>query len=129
MLGRIHVIRRTEAMMTHKELFKALADETRLRCVVLLSGERDLCVCELCYATGLSQPKISRHLALLRTQGIVVDHRQGQWVFYQIRPDLPQWIQNVLRMTSEGIGEENLFAVDRTRLTDMQSRPERCVAA
>ena len=129
MLGRIHMIGRMEATMTHKEFFKALADETRLRCLVLLSGEGDLCVCELCYATGLSQPKISRHLALLRAQGIVTDHRQGQWVFYQIRPDLPQWIQDVLRITSEGMNEEKLFTIDRTRLTEMQSRPERCVAA
>ena len=115
--------------MTHNELFKALADETRLRCLVLLSGEGDLCVCELCYATGLSQPKISRHLALLRIQGIVAGHRQGQWVFYQIRPDLPQWVQDVLQVTSKGMREENLFAIDRTRLKEMQSRPERCVAA
>jgi len=115
--------------MTHNELFKALADQTRLRCLVLLSGEGNLCVCELCYATGLSQPKISRHLALLRAQGIVVDHRQGQWVFYQIRPDLPQWMQEVLQVTSEGLCKQDLFANDRTRLTEMQSRPERCVAA
>jgi len=115
--------------MTGTNFFKALADETRLRCLALLSREKSLCVCELCYATGLSQPKISRHLALLRTLDLVVDHRQGQWVFYEIRPDLPKWIWGVLHLTTDGLIDEPQFVGDLARLTEMQSRPERCRAA
>ena len=69
-------------------LFKALGDETRLRIVALLS-HGELCVCHLEEALGLSQPKVSRHLATLRAAGIVEDHREGTWVYYRLlrQPD------------------------------------------
>jgi len=72
-----------------EDLFKALADPTRLRCLMLLSMERELCVCELTHALDEIQPKVSRHLASLRDQGIVRDRRQGQWVYYRLNPELP----------------------------------------
>lgn len=60
---------------------KAISDETRLR-IMLVLFTHELCVCELCDVLQESQPKISRHLAILRTAGYVTDMRQGQWVFY-----------------------------------------------
>ncbi|MBS7132854.1 MAG: metalloregulator ArsR/SmtB family transcription factor [Clostridium sp.] len=48
------------------QLFKNLADETRLGIVLLLKARGELCVCDLCTALAQSQPKISRHLAMLR---------------------------------------------------------------
>ncbi len=65
-------------------LFKALADETRLRIVALLSpGE--LCVCHLQEALKLPQPNVSRQLAILRSAGVVEDRRAGTWVYYRLR--------------------------------------------
>ncbi len=46
-----------------KSLFQLLSDPTRLRCLLLMQVEGELCVCELTHALDLSQPKISRHLA------------------------------------------------------------------
>lgn len=54
------------------QLFKILADETRLGIVLLLSELGELCVCDLCTALDQSQPKISRHLALLRESGLLL---------------------------------------------------------
>jgi len=51
--------------------FRALADPTRLRALVLLQQEGELCVCELTYVLGVVQPKVSRHPAPLREAGIV----------------------------------------------------------
>lgn len=66
--------------------FHALADETRLRVLELLrSGER--CVCELAGAVGVSQPRLSYHLRALRQAGILLDRRDGRWVYYRINPD------------------------------------------
>lgn len=48
------------------QLFKTLSDETRLGIVLLLREMGELCVCDLCTALEQSQPKISRHLAMLR---------------------------------------------------------------
>ena len=57
-------------------LFKALSDETRLRIVALLS-HGELCVCHLHEALGLSQPNVSRQLAILRAAGVVEDRATG----------------------------------------------------
>jgi ArsR family transcriptional regulator len=82
--------------MTPSLLFKCLSDETRLRCVTLLQKKGKLCVCELTAALNVSQPKISRHLAQLRQCGLLLDSREGQWVFYQINPKLPDWAYPLL---------------------------------
>ena len=63
--------------------FKQLADETRLRALLLITQEEELCVCELVAALDESQPKISRHLAQLRKTGLLEDRRQGHWIFYR----------------------------------------------
>jgi DNA-binding transcriptional ArsR family regulator len=51
-----------------REFFAALADETRLR-IVLLLARREACVCTLHESLGLPQPNVSRHLAVLRSAG------------------------------------------------------------
>lgn len=63
-------------------LFKACADETRLRILLLLKGSRELCVCDIMDVIGHAQPKISRHLAYLRRSGLVGTRRQGTWIYY-----------------------------------------------
>lgn len=105
------------------QLFRALSDPTRLRCLVLMQREGELCVCELTHATGLAQPKVSRHLAQLREAGLVQDRRAGQWVYYRIHAGLPGWIRTILDSTVEGVSAEPLFARDYQRLTTMPNRP------
>jgi ArsR family transcriptional regulator len=73
----------TLAVRPVSRLFKALGDETRLRIVALLA-HGELCVCHLQEALGLSQPHVSRHLAILRLAGIVEDRRDGKWIRYRL---------------------------------------------
>lgn len=111
------------------DLFRALADPTRLRCLLLLQREGELCVCELTHALGESQPKVSRHLAQLREAGIVSDRRQGLWVYYRLHPELPAWAGAVLAATVAGVIGEPPFCNDRASLCDMPNRPgARCCA-
>ncbi|MGR9054090.1 MAG: metalloregulator ArsR/SmtB family transcription factor [Gammaproteobacteria bacterium] len=112
-------------MLTPSQLFKCLSDETRLRCVTLLQREGSLCVCELTEALALSQPKISRHLAQLRQCGVLTDSREGQWVFYRINPDLPDWAFALLRETVNATAAESPFRSDTARLHEAAQRPER----
>jgi len=63
-----------------EEFFNLLSDGTRLRCLSLIYQKNELCVCELTYALNTIQPKISRHLAILKKASIVVDRREGLWV-------------------------------------------------
>lgn len=65
------------------QIFKALSDETRLRVMKLLQ-ERELCVCELIQVLQMSQPRISRHLSVLKNAGLVDDRREGKWVYYSL---------------------------------------------
>lgn len=63
-------------------IFKALSDETRLRIMgLLLEGE--LCVCDLMSILELPQSTVSRHLAYLRTAGLVEGRRDGVWMHYR----------------------------------------------
>ena len=78
------------------QLFKILADETRLGIVLLLSELGELCVCDLCTALDQSQPKISRHLALLRESGLLLDRKQGKWVHYRLSPHIPSWAAKII---------------------------------
>ena len=111
--------------MKPDQFFKALSDLTRLRMLVLLSNEGELCVCELTHALDEIQPKISRHLAQLRELGVVLDRRQGQWIYYRINPDLPGWAWEVLAATAEGATTRAPFDQDLCALADMPYRPEK----
>ena len=109
--------------MTPAELFKALADETRARISLLIAREGELCVCELTCALAQSQPKISRHLALLRSSGLLADRRQGQWVYYRLHPRLPQWALQLVQSTAQA--NQEWLAIDYERLCHMGGRSER----
>lgn len=112
--------------MTPVQFYKCLADETRLRCILLIQREGELCVCELSEALQHIQPKISRHLAQLRRCELLLDRRQGQWVFYRINPDLPDWAMAVVETTAEHNGE--FLSENMKRLRHMGDRPARQVA-
>lgn len=110
-------------MLTPPKAFKSLADETRARATLLIAEHGELCVCELMCALEDNQSKISRHLAHLRAAGLMLDRRQGQWVYYRLNPSLPEWFKDVLRITSEG---NTAWLSDSTaRLSKMEGRPER----
>jgi len=104
-------------------VFSALAHPLRLRALLLLQEEGELCVCELTYALNTSQPMISRHLAHLRRDGLVSDRRQGLWVYYRLHDALPVWARQVLANTAEGVAGEASFADDRAALVAMPNRP------
>lgn len=115
--------------ITPEQLIHALSDQTRLRSVLLLQQEGELCVCELMYGLDVIQPKISRHLALLRDFGLVTSRRQGQWIYYKLQMDLPSWAMDMIKAIQQGAKNTDLFASDLANLKSMPNRPEStCVA-
>lgn len=64
-------------------LFQSLSDTSRLRLLRLLARE-ELNVRELVRITGLSQPRVSKHLAILREQGWLHQRKEGTWSWYQV---------------------------------------------
>jgi ArsR family transcriptional regulator len=76
-------------------VFHALSDPTRLRLVDLLrGGER--CVCELTDALEAGQSRLSFHLKILKEAGLVLDRREGRWVYYRLHQDKIEEVAGVL---------------------------------
>jgi ArsR family transcriptional regulator len=109
--------------LTADDLFHALTDPTRLRCLLLLTEHDELCVCEFTHALDEIQPKISRHLATLREAGIVLDRRDGLWIHYRLNPKLPAWMREVLDTTARANANAEPYARDRKRLKGTPNRP------
>ncbi len=101
---------------------RALADSTRLRLLVLLQNRIELCVCDLTEALVLPQPKVSRHLSILRAAGLLQDRRSGLWIHYRVHPDTPAWALDALTAIAKGCADEPPFAQDRARLLGLTSR-------
>ncbi|WP_085677336.1 MULTISPECIES: metalloregulator ArsR/SmtB family transcription factor [unclassified Pseudomonas] len=113
-------------MLTPPDVFKCLSDETRTRATLLIAGLGELCVCELMCALNDSQPKVSRHLAQLRSSGMLLDRRQGQWVYYRLNPQLPAWVHEMLQATLQANAQ--WLAENTLRLQHMDGRPVRDAA-
>jgi ArsR family transcriptional regulator len=107
-------------MIAPNELFSLLSDETRLRCLVLLQKEGKLCVCEISQIIGSIQPKMSRHLALMRNSGLVSYERRGQWVYYSLNPSLPVWAKKIIESTLENIQKEEPYISDLNKICKLK---------
>lgn len=106
--------------MTPHELFSLLSDETRLRCLVLLQKEGELCVCAISQIIESIQPKISRHLALLRQSGLVSDERRGQWVYYSLNQQLPEWAKRIIESSLENLITEEPYHSDLKKMCSLK---------
>jgi ArsR family transcriptional regulator len=76
-------------------LFRALGDETRLRLLGQLHGGEQ-CVCDLTDELEASQSRLSFHLKTLKDAGLVIDRREGRWVYYTINPEAFAILERVL---------------------------------
>ncbi len=123
-LDHIYEITYIISMLNNTEqFFKMLADNTRLRSLMLVQLEGELCVCELTHSLALSQPMVSRHLSLLKGAGLVSARRSGQWMYYSINPELEQWKVSVLQEAVNANKQAAPFANDWQALKDMPGRP------
>jgi len=86
--------------MDPTQFFKCLADDTRLKILMLIQDQKELCVGELMVALDDSQTKVSRHLALLRKCGLLLVRRQKQWAYYRLNPDLASWMSEIIKLAT-----------------------------
>ncbi len=78
--------------------YKCLSDHNRLKIMLLLCREDELCVCELMDYLNEIQPKISRNLAQLKQCGLIQRRREGQWMYYRLHERLPHWCRESLNL-------------------------------
>jgi ArsR family transcriptional regulator len=114
--------------ITPEQLTRALADQTRLRILSLLSAHEELCVCNFTQALDMAQPKISRHLGILREALILQDRREGQWIHYRLHPNLPLWAVEAIRAIVRGCEDKQPYIDDLSQLQGSVIKPVRFCA-
>jgi ArsR family transcriptional regulator, arsenate/arsenite/antimonite-responsive transcriptional repressor len=107
-----------------ERFFQALGDNTRLRLLNLM-GEQEVCVCYFVEILGSPQPKISRHLAYLRSARIVAARREGKWMHYRIVMPPHIGAAQILKQTLGWLKEEKAMLADRARLTKACCSPSK----
>lgn len=113
--------------MTNKneiKIFKALSEELRLRIVIMLT-HGELCVCDIMEILKLPQSTISRHMAKLKSVGLVTNRRDGKWVHYSLQnlSDFPSsdLLNLLLKMRSKPP-----YTNDLSRLTEYLKNNKSC---
>ena len=84
------------------QLLAALADPTRLEILRELAGTSEVCACDFTSCCDVSQPTVSHHLKVLRDAGAVTSERRGNWVFYQIAPNLNERLGRIAQGLTPG---------------------------
>jgi ArsR family transcriptional regulator, arsenate/arsenite/antimonite-responsive transcriptional repressor len=111
-MGRAATVKSHMAIDELENLFKALADKTRLRILALL-GNNEVCVCHIHDSLGLPQPTVSRHLAYLRRSGLVVARRDGVWMHYQVSGALSPLAQGIVGAAVDALQQVSATNQDR----------------
>ncbi len=109
------------------QTIKALSDPIRLRIVLLLQFEGELCVCDLMAVLKLPQSTVSRHLAYLKRSCWVDTRRQGVWMYYQISRESCTICRELLQLLMRNAGDLPEAVSDRKTLAAfLKSKPATC---
>src|SRR5512145_483636 len=98
------------------QTLKALSDPIRLRIVLLLQAEGELCVCDLMAVLKLPQSTVSRHLSYLKRSCWIEGRRQGVWMYYQLRLDCCRLCMDLLNVLKHHAADIPDVAIDRCAL-------------
>lgn len=102
------------------QTFKALSDPIRLRIVLLLEAEGELCVCDLMAVLKLPQSTVSRHLAYLKRSCWIDDRRQGVWMYYMLSRGSCLLCKDLLEVLKRHAGDR-LIINDRNALNEFHT--------
>nr|WP_272495755.1 metalloregulator ArsR/SmtB family transcription factor [Bacillus pinisoli] len=84
------------------KIYKALADDTRIKVAYALCMEEELCVCDVANIIGSTTATASHHLRLLRNMGLAKYRKEGKLVFYSLDDDhVKQLVQIALAHSKE----------------------------
>lgn len=104
------------------ELFKALSDSTRLKILKLLENG-ELCVCDIISALDMIQPKVSFHLKVLKSAGLIMDRKVGKWIHYRLN-DADIFRRFLIMSVIEKVQDDDIYEC-RQRLRDFLNKKQR----
>jgi len=102
---------------TTQKLFKIFSDRNRLRIFYLLE-QRKMCVCELAYILGVTQPSVSRHLKRMKEVGLIGTEQDGFWTNYFLRKGNKAH-ENVLCCVKSLLREDKVIEADCKKLKNI----------
>ena len=105
------------------QIYQCLCDLTRLRILNLLS-EGELCVCHLQEVLGEPQVKVSKHLAYLRSRGLVESRKEANWMIYSLPAKRSKELSANLACLQDCAREDPSFRRDLARRQKLAS----CIA-
>jgi ArsR family transcriptional regulator, arsenate/arsenite/antimonite-responsive transcriptional repressor len=103
------------------QIYQCLCDQTRLRILNLL-GEGPLCVCHFQEILGEPQVKISKHLAYLKTHGMVEARREANWMIYRLPTQPSRELKANLACLQDCTQEEPIFRSDLEKFRQRRSK-------
>ncbi|MDD2310111.1 MAG: metalloregulator ArsR/SmtB family transcription factor [Desulfuromonadaceae bacterium] len=106
------------------QTIKALSDPVRLRIILLLQAEGELCVCDLMAVLGLPQSTVSRHLAYLKRSCWVDIRREGVWMHYSLSRESCTICKELLQTLKQHAGALPEAASDRKTLGAFQQNKD-----
>ncbi|MBI4386563.1 MAG: metalloregulator ArsR/SmtB family transcription factor [Elusimicrobia bacterium] len=107
-------------------MFRAFADETRLRILHLLARKKELCVCDIMRILKLPQSKVSRHLAYLRGAGLARDRKDGLWSYYSLAKPEGGFHKRLIGCLDGCFEEVTVLRKDSERLGRFNKDRSRC---
>lgn len=110
----IKVQKEGESKVELAEVMKALSHENRLRILNLLN-QKSLCVCELTNIMEVNQSNASRHLSKLAQADLIEQSRDGNWIYYFIKPESKEK-HPFLEPLLKGMGKEKELLADLEKL-------------
>lgn len=101
------------------EIFKALADQNRLRILKALQT-RKLCVCEIRELLQLANSTVSQHLKILKEADFLLEEKDGRWVNYMINPrPSDKRIITILASLDYWITNDDEIINDKTKIKNL----------
>lgn len=102
------------------QIFKACADESRLRMLHLIFMNGEMCITDLEKILDFTQAKTSRHLIYLKNSGILTFRRYNHWVFYQIKDEVGDIIKQIFQFLRKDAQLQKDLQIYQTLFTNRE---------
>ncbi len=101
-------------MLDLENALKACSDKNRIRILKLLE-KKNLCVCEIAFVLGITQPSVSRHLKKLKKAGLIEAEQDSFWTNYVLKPK-NSYASNISLLMRKWLKNDNVIKKDITKL-------------
>lgn len=111
---------KTFNLLLGSQIFKACADESRLRILFLILENNEMCITDLEKILDFTQAKTSRHLIYLKNSGILSFKRYNHWVFYKIKDEVEDIIGQIFEFLKKDAQLQKDLQVYQTLFTNRE---------